>query len=157
MNKFFKIGLFLLGIVLFIIFIGGMRSSNIRIPFLPVLGPGVYDFTKNLTGGYKLYRNSSVDVFIAPDGGWDQETAIIPSKVLKVNTYEDFIIAEREDIENRLPHDRVTNQKSSGKDFWILKTGKNYVLKNLSFHEYTRKLDSLTIPRNIELIDVYAY
>ncbi len=157
MNKFFKIVLFFLGIVLLITFIGGMRSSNIRIPFLPVFGPGVYDFTKNLTGGYKLYRNSSVDIFIAPDGGWDGETAIIPSKVLRVNIYKNFIIAEREDVENESSHNRVKNQKRSDKDFWILNTGKNFVLKNLSFHEYTRKLDSLRIPRNIELIDVYTY
>ncbi|MDR2236136.1 MAG: DUF3997 domain-containing protein [Chryseobacterium sp.] len=157
MNKFFKIVLFFLAIVLLIIFVGVMRSSNIRIPFLPVFGPGIQDFTKDLTGSYKLYRNSSSDVFIAPDGGWDDKTAIIPSKVLRVNTYENFIIAEREVIKSRLSDDNLSYQKTSDKDFWILDTDKNYVLKNLNFHEYTRKRDSLKIPQNIEFIDVYIY
>ncbi|MCS4300769.1 DUF3997 domain-containing protein [Chryseobacterium sp. BIGb0232] len=157
MNRFLKIGLLSLGIVLIIIFVGLGRCSNIRIPLLPVFGSGIQDFSKDLPGGYKLYRNSSIDIFIVPDGGWDDETAIIPSKILKMNTYKNFIVAEREEVKNKPYNDSLNHQKTLDKDFWILDTGKNYVLKNLPFHEYIRKLDSLKIPRNIELIDVYEY
>lgn len=157
MNRFLKIGLFFVGVALVILSIGFIRSSSIKVPFLPVFGPGIYDFTKNLTGGYQLYRNSSVDVFIAPAGGWNDETAVIPSKVLKVNTYKGFIIAEREVVRDSQFNSKLNSQEISDKDFWILGTDKNLVLSNLNFDEYTKKLDSLGIPKNIELIDVYKY
>lgn len=157
MSKFLKISLFCLGIVLIIFLFGLVRNSKLAIAFLGSFGPGIQDFSKNLTGGYKLYRNSSVDIFIAPDGGWDDETAIIPSKILKVNTYKNFIVAERENVKGGLPNDGLNNHKSLDKDFWILNTDKNHVQKKLSMNEYRRKLDSLKIPENIELIDVYKY
>lgn len=43
------------------------------------------------------------------------------------------------------------------KDYWILNTNKNYVLRNLDKDDFKRKLDSLKIPVNIKLIDVHKY
>ena len=43
------------------------------------------------------------------------------------------------------------------KDYWILNTDENYVLKNLKFNDFKKKIESLEIPKDIELVDVYKY
>ena len=132
-TKTIKLLLFLLGIILLLLIIGLFRSS--RVSILPSFGfgPGVQDFTKNLTGDYNLYRNSSHEVFVAPNDGWNDEIAIIPSKVIKLNTYKEFIIAERQGLKLRNPNDSLDGYEIPDeklKDYWILNTDENYVLKN---------------------------
>lgn len=122
-------------------------------------GPGVYDFSKNITNGYVLNRMSSNTIFIAPSDGWNDKIATIPSMVLRLNDYEDFIIAGRQGLmrssEDSLDTYEIPNKNV--KDYWILDTENNFVLKNLNFSDFQRKLDSLKIPRDVELIDVYKY
>lgn len=107
-----------------------------------------------------MLRNSAHEVFIAPADGWNSEVAIIPSKVLKVNTYKEFIIAERQGLKRRNPKDSLDGYEipdEKVKDYWILNTDKNYVLKNLKITDLQKELESLKIPTDIELIDVYKY
>ena len=123
-------------------------------------GPGMQDFSKNITNNYVLYRNSAREIFIAPSDGWNDEISIIPSKVLKINHYKDFIIAERQGLKRRNPTDSLDTYEIPDervKDFWILNTENNWALKNMTKVEYQNKLDSLKIPVNIKLIDVYKY
>lgn len=154
-----KLLIFFLGIALLILITGFARSSQTAF-FSFGLGSGVQDFTKDLTGGYNLYRNSAHEVFIAPDDGWNDEIAIIPSKVLKVNTYKEFIIAERQGLKRRNPNDSLDGYEipdEKVKDYWILNTDKNYVLKKLELNDFKKKMESLRIPSKTELIDVYEY
>lgn len=159
-TKTIKLLLFLLGIILLLLIIGLFRSS--RVSILPSFGfgPGVEDFTKNLTGDYNLYRNSSHEVFVAPNDGWNDEIAIIPSKVIKLNTYKEFIIAERQGLKLRNPNDSLDGYEipdEKVKDYYILNTDENYVLKNLKLNDFKKKIESLEIPKDIELVDVYKY
>lgn len=136
--------------------VGSLQRQRFSFGF----GPGIQDFTKSLTGRYNLYRNSSHMIFIAPEDGWSDEDAIIPSKVIKVNTYDEFIVAERQGLKMRNPNDSLDGYEIPDPDvmdYWILNTDKNYVLKNLSNYDFKKKLDSLKIPVNIKLIDVYEY
>ena len=154
-----KLLLFFLGIALLILIIGFARSSRTAF-FSFGLGHGVQDFTKDLTGGYNLYRNSAHEVFVAPDDGWNDEIAIIPSKVLKVNTFKEFIIAERQGLKRRNPNDSLDGYEipdEKVKDYWILNSDKNYVLKKLELNDFKKKMESLRIPSKTELIDVYEY
>ncbi|WP_131368555.1 DUF3997 domain-containing protein [Chryseobacterium soli] len=153
-----KLFLFFLGIVLLLLMIGLLLSPRVLFPF--GYGPGIHDFTKGLTGRYNLYRNSAHTIFVAPEDGWNDEDAIIPSKVIKVNTYSEFIIAERQGLKKRNPKDSLDGYEIPDPDvidYWILNTNKNYVLKNLDNDDFKKKLDSLKVPVNIKLIDVYEY
>lgn len=159
MNKFFKIFLFFSGFIIALISITFLLNPRFFTSFGLMYGPGVQDFSKSLTGAYNLYRNSAHEVFIAPDNGWSDEDAIIPAKVIKVNAYEEFIIAERQGLKRRRPNDSLDTYEipdKNIKDYWILNTEKNYVLKNLKSNDFKRKLDSLKIPET-ELIDIYEY
>jgi len=123
-------------------------------------GPGIQDFSTDLTGNYSIYRTSSHNITVTPNDGWNDKIAIIPSKVLRVNVYKDFIVAERQGLKMRSPNDSLDGYQipdENVKDYWILNTSKNYVLGNLKFTAFQKKLDSLNIPNNIKLIDVYEY
>ncbi|WP_336734565.1 DUF3997 domain-containing protein [Chryseobacterium sp. VD8] len=160
MRKYLKVTVFFIGIILFLLMIGLLRSNKIPLGLPFAFGPGVQDFTKDLTGNYTLYRNSSQEIFIAPDDGWDSETAIIPAKVIKMNVYQEFIIAERYGMKRMNVHDSMDTLEIPDKestDYWILNTEENYVLKNLKKNDFKRKRESLKIPENISLIDVYEY
>lgn len=119
-------------------------------------GPGYQDFSKSITNNYELFRTSSDNIIIVPSDGWNDEIATIPSKVLRLNDYEDFIVAERQGLIKESQNEIETPDENVI-DYWILDTENNWVLKNLNFSEFQKKLDSLKIPRNIELIDVYEY
>lgn len=123
-------------------------------------GPGIQDFSTQLTGNYSIFRTSAHNITVTPNDGWNDTIAIIPSKVIKVNVYGNFIVAERQGLKRRTPNDKLDSYKipdEKVKDYWILNTTKNYLIGNLSFSDFQKKLDSLNIPKNIELIDVYEY
>jgi hypothetical protein len=157
MNKYQKTCVFFCGLILSVLVISFL-FLNKRTSI--VFGPGLQDFSKNLTGSYMLYRNSAHEIFVAPDNGWNSETAIIPSKVIKVNVYNEFIVAERQDLKRRSHKDSLDTYEipdENVKDFWILNTDKNEVWGRLSGDGLKRKLDSLHIPATIELVDIYKY
>ena len=123
-------------------------------------GPGAQDFSTNLTGNYSINRTSAHNITVTPNDGWDDKIAVIPSKVLRVNVYEEFIIAERQGLKKRSPNDSLDGYEipdEKVKDYWILNTSKNYVIGNLKFSTFKKKLDSLNIPNDLKLIDVYEY
>jgi len=157
MKNLLKIGLGLCIIILILSYFDFFVGSRFR---MYGYGPGVHDFSKNLTGGYALTRTSAHEILIAPKDGWNSEIAIIPSKVVKVNTYKEFIIAERQGLKKRNTTDSFDGYEIPNeniKDYWILNTDENYVIKNLKFNNFKRKLDSLKIPNKINLIDVSEY
>lgn len=123
-------------------------------------GPGIQDFEKPLTDNYTLNRASSEDICISPKEGWSDDEEIIPLKVVKLNVFENYIIAQRLESEDEKPYDNIYDNKTSAKDrydYWIIDSDKKQILKKLSYSQFLMKLYSLKIPRNIKLIDVYEY
>ena len=123
-------------------------------------GPGIQDYSTELTGNYFIFRTSAHNIIVAPNDGWNDKIAIIPSKVLKVNVYDNFIVAERQGLKRRSPNDSLDSYEIPDEkviDYWILNTSKNYVIGNLEFATFQKKLDSLHIPLDIELVKVYEY
>jgi hypothetical protein len=121
-------------------------------------GPGKQDFTKNLSGGYKLYRMSSNNIFIAPGDVWN-ESAIIPEKVVRLCEYKDYVIAERQLLSRLSTKDNLNSSPAADtvSNYWILNTHEHTMIKNVSSEQLKNVLDSLGIPGNIKLADVYEY
>jgi len=122
-------------------------------------GPGIQDFEKPLTDNYTLNRASPEDICISPKEGWSDDEEIIPSKVVKLNVFENYIIAQRLESEDEKPYDGI-DHKTSDKDrydYWIIDSDKKQILKKLSYSQFLTKLDSLKIPRNVKFIDVYEF
>lgn len=138
-----------------LLFLAILLVSNIS-----CFGPGVRDFSTELTSNYSIFRSSAHEIMITPNDGWNDEIAIIPSKVLRVNVYKNFIIAERQGLKRRSPYDKLDTYKIPDekiKDYWILDTSNNFVIGNLKVSSFRKKLDSLKIPSDIKLIDVNKY
>ena len=153
-----------------------MKSKYVKIVFITVIvlvaifsitfmrfrpiGPGVQDFSKKLVGNYALIRSSATTIFIAPRDVWSDDDAIIPSIVIRLNEYENYIIAERQGLKRRSPNDSLDTYEipdDTVKDYWILDTKNKYVLKKLTYKKFQIKMDSLKIPKNIPLVDIYEY
>lgn len=145
-------------LLIVVLFFGIYNFRNLSLAFLGY-GPGLQDFSKNITNGYVLYRTSSHEIFVAPENGWNDKVEIIPSKVLKVNYYNEFILVERQGLKMRKPNDSLDLYKIPDENvmnYWILDTKKNYSFKNLTRIEFQEKLKLLKIPE-VKLIDVYDY
>lgn len=79
MNTYIKTLLVFCGLILAIPVVWFFQNPGSLFAF----GPRVQDFSKNLTGGYKLYRNSAHEIFIAPADGWNSEITLSPPRLLK--------------------------------------------------------------------------
>ena len=118
-----------------------------------VPSPGSHDFTTHLQNGYKIFRSSAHEVKIVPEGGWSNETPIIPTIVLKLNIHNEFVIAYRQGLKERDPNnpdDGYMIPDPDKFDYWILDTA-----KPKSYSKMTKK--ELKIPQSLKLIDVYEF
>lgn len=78
-------------------------------------GAGSVDYSKNLGNGYIYHSNSSLDRFIAPET-WNDDTPMIPSKVVRYKNNGKYITAKREIIQKGRSGSRIT---SGIFDYWI--------------------------------------
>lgn len=125
-----------------------------------VYGPGVQDFTKNLPNGYIVFRASSHQIKIVPEDGWNDKVPIIPTKVLKLNTYNEYVLAYRQGLKEKFPNnmsDSYMIPNPNEFDFWILDTKTPKVYNNLKKSEFDQIKKDLKIPELIKLIDVYKF
>ncbi|WP_159778007.1 DUF3997 domain-containing protein [Flavobacterium sp. 9AF] len=137
-----------------------LSLSALVIFLLQSCGPGTQDFQKSLTNNYNLNKSSSANIIISPKEGYINEEEIIPTKVVGVNVYENYIIAQRLVLENEKLNGNISNNKIAKKnsyDFWIIDSEKKQILKKLSYSQFLIKCDSLKIPRSINLVDIYTY
>jgi hypothetical protein len=110
-------------------------------------GPGVSDFTEDLGNGYKYHRNSPLDRFIAPNM-WNDQTPIIPSKVVEFEKHGDYVLAKREIVEIGSSGSRA----GSGRfDFWILNTATPSASGPLSKNTFVWLLEDLELSIGFEL------
>jgi hypothetical protein len=81
-------------------------------------GAGSTDFAEDLGNGYYFYSNSSLDRFIAPKT-WNDDTPIIPSKVVRYKKQNGYVIAVREIIIMGSTGSRIA---TGDLDYWLLDT-----------------------------------
>ena len=98
-------------------------------------------------------RMSKNNVIIVPDrNGWASTDPQVPSKVVSLNSYDNFIIAKREVLDYDTT---ATNQIHF--DYWIIETRSGQVWQNNSEQRFTQVFDSLDISEAPIFIDVYDY
>lgn len=110
-------------------------------------GAGMLDFSEEISNGYYYYSTSSVNRFIAPEK-WNDETPIIPRRVVRYKDSGDWVSAKRDILLDQ--GDRVPI--SSGKyDYWLLNTLEPRVYGPYSHAEFTAKLGELGLPDSLRI------
>lgn len=122
--------------------------------------PGSQDFSKNLVNDYMLLRSSNHNVSIMPKSPYKSNTPIIPTKVLELNVYKDYVLAYRQGLKRRSSNNQndlymIPNPNEF--DYWILDTKSPVIFKKMDELDFKRIKDSLKIPQSIKLINVYEY
>lgn len=135
----------------------GMFATGLMYATMRGMGMGLSDFSRNVGNNYQLFRSSSNDVKIVPKDGWGSSDAIIPSKVIELNVYKDWVFAKRQGLKTdptnpsmQIPDERVF-------DFQALNTQQNKVYVFKTKEELSKFLDQQGVPKSIPLIDVYEF
>lgn len=121
--------------------LGKTVISIFGVIFLVGCGSGSLDYSEDLGNGYYYYSNSSMDRFIAPNV-WDENTPMIPSKVVRYKKQNGYIIAEREIIKIGITGSRVA---TGSFDYWILDTSLPKVFGPMGNGEFEVKLKKLGV------------
>jgi len=122
-------------------------------------GPGVYDFHTPLSGDYYLFRTSSHQIFIAPLE-WQDDTPIIPEKVIELDHNQTWVIAKQQHLRDRSPddpNDSYQEPDPGNFSYWILRTRSPEVWGPLSETEFSEMKLSLDVTSSLKLRDVYEY
>jgi hypothetical protein len=110
-------------------------------------GAGMLDFSEEISNGYYYHSTSSVNRFIAPER-WNDETSMIPRRVVRYKDSGDWVSAKRDillDQGERVPI-------SSGTfDYWLLNTLEPRVYGPYNHAEFTVKLEELGLPDSLLL------
>jgi hypothetical protein len=107
-------------------------------------GAGLLDFSDKLENGYYYYCNSAIDRFIAPKT-WNNDTPMIPSKVIKYIEKGNYIIAKREVIQKSINGSRIAIGIF---DYWVLNTSQPEVVGPMSKYELTICIKKLGLKYN---------
>ena len=83
---------------------------------------------------------------IAPDGGWDEKTPVIPTKVVEVAWDERFVIAKQQIV-----------RLGEKYQFWILDTTVPKIFGPFEESAFKEKRNELGISESLVLKDVYPY
>ena len=121
------------------------------------MGMGLSDFSRNVGNDYQLSRSSSNDVQIVPKDGWGSGDAIIPSKVIALNIYKDWVFAKRQELKTDPTNPSMQIPDDSVYDFQALNTKQNKVYVFKKQEELRNFLDQQGIPKDLNLIDVHEF
>jgi hypothetical protein len=110
-------------------------------------GAGMLDFSEEISNGYYYHSINSEDRIIAPEK-WNDETPMIPKRVVRYKNSGDWVSAKRDILLDQ--GDRVS--VSSGKyDYWLLNTLEPRVYGPYSHADFTAKLEELGLPDSLRL------
>ncbi len=125
----------------------------------PPIAPGSQDNIQHLVNDYYVIRTSAHYVQITPMG-YTGGTPIIPTKVIKLNVWGDYIIAYRQGLKPRSPDnpkDTYEVPNPDEFDYWILDTKEPRVFESLNEDEFTFIKDSLSIPDTLQLVPTWKF
>ncbi len=120
---------------------------------------GSADFRAKLAGEYSIYRSSSHQISITPEG-WSDDTPIIPTKVIECAVDRHFILAKRQGLKRRNPNDPNDTYEEPDPnvfDYWILDTVAPKVYGPLDTAQYKSMRQELGVTESTELKDVYSF
>lgn len=127
---------------------------------LPVeFGPGSQDFTATLPGKYFIHRTSSHYIVIAPET-YNDETPIIPTKVIELDHDNHFLIAKQQLLERRSPNDPNDSYEQPKPDafqYWILDLQVPKAYGPMTLQKFESERAALGVSTALQLHDVYDY
>ena len=118
------------------------------------------DYSYEITGNYELWRTSAHQVTVIPNDGWQDESEIIPAKVVKIAWDEQFIITEQQLLEQTSSNNLTDTYGEPSNDFayWILDTTLRKVYGPFDNKEELKmEMEKLNIPTTLKLKDVESY
>ena len=119
-------------------------------------GPGMNDFSYELSSEYSLYRNSAHTIMIDLTGGGNSETQI-PPKVVELAWNDDFILAKQQHLQQRGVGDPYEEPVPNQYSYWIMKLNNPgaALLGPLDESTFNTKRISYNIDPNLKLRDLY--
>ena len=122
-------------------------------------GPGAADFSTKLCGDYYVHRTSAHQIHVSPMR-WNDNTPIIPTKVIELGHDQKFIIAKQKHLKLRSPNnpkDTYMEPNSKVGSYWILDVTIPKVYGPLRSKEFFKKRTELNVPKKLTMKDVYKY
>jgi hypothetical protein len=121
--------------------------------------PGRSDFCTKLCGDYYILRTSAQHIQVSPMS-FDDNTPMIPIKVVELGHNQKFIIAKQKHINQGSFNNRKGTYKKPNPgvlDYWILDVTIPKVYGPFSSKEFYKKRTELKVPRGLKMKDVYKY
>lgn len=91
------------------------------------------DFVIELQGGYKLWQMSAVEVYVSNK----DDILVVGPTVTGLEAIGPYIVG--------------SVQKNDKVNYFVINTDSSEVIKNLDFNEWTKKLEQISLDKNIEL------
>jgi len=121
--------------------------------------PGISDFSAKLCGDYYIHRTSAHQIHVSPMR-WNDNTPMIPTKVIELGHDQRFIIAKQKHLKRRSPNnpkDTYMEPNPGVLDYWILDVTIPKVYGPFSSKEFYKKRIELKVPHDLKMKDVYKY
>jgi hypothetical protein len=121
-------------------------------------GPGVLDYSYDLSGGYQVFRSSSHEIAVVPKPGRDDGTLrSIPPKVVEIAWDDSFILAKQQALKARSPDDAYQEPVPDQFRYWILDLKGPRALGPLAEREFQAKRVELGIDPRLQLKEVGSF
>jgi hypothetical protein len=122
-----------------------------------MVGPGVTDFSYDVSNNYELTQNNPLDVYVLPKDGYEKESEIIPPKVVKIAWNDRFVIAKQQVIKEPKKSENGIGKPTNAFNYWILDTKIRQRYGPFNKKTFDKKLKVFGIPNSLKLQDVESY
>jgi hypothetical protein len=121
-------------------------------------GPGVLDYSYDLSGGYRVFRSSSHQITVVPQPGPHEGTLpTIPPEVVEIAWDDSFILAKQQALKPRARDDAYELPVPDHFRYWILVLKRPIALGPLSEGEFQAKRLELGIDHRLQLREVGSF
>ena len=115
-------------------------------------GPGVHDFSANLTGGYVLHHTSGVNILINGPSG-----AGIPPTVEQLAYDSNFILAKQQQLQPRFENDARGAPIPGKFNYWIVDVNHSKQFGPLDESQFVAKRKELKVDPALVLRDEFTF
>ncbi len=123
-------------------------------------GPGMADYTYDVSGGYHVVRSSAHQITVVPVKGWMDQTPIIPPKVVEIAWDETFVLAKQQHLRRAFPNNsrNAYEEPAPGQfSYWILNVKEPKVFGPLEEATFRANRIELRVPESLKLQGVESF
>ena len=142
MMKNIIIGVIGIFVIIFFVIIFAILMGNGGI------GPGLSDYEYDVANGYIVSRNSTHQIEIIPQNGYQSENEIIPEKVIEVAWNNRYIVAKQIGLKRAYPNDPNNMYEipdESIVNYWILDSENRVRYGPFSYEKFILKTQEFNI------------